>query len=114
MAGETRGIPRGKMSAEERQLRSALKKRIASRGLLRGTVVHRERKCGSPTCKCARGEKHPEMLLVVSEDGQRRQLHIPKALEETVEQWVADYQEIRELLEQLSRLHWEKVTRRET
>ncbi len=107
-----RDIPRGKMSADERQFRSALKKLIASRGLLRGTLVRRERTCGRPNCKCARGEKHPGLLLVVSEDGQRRQLHIPKDWEATVEQWVADYQEIRELLERVSRLHWEKVVQR--
>jgi len=112
MTAIRRDIPRGKMSGEERAFRSALKKLIASRGLLRGTIVRRERTCGRPTCKCARGEKHPEMLLVVSEDGHRRQLHIPKDWEETVEEWVSDYQEVRELLEQLSRLYWAKVTER--
>lgn len=100
------------MSAKERHLRSALKKRLAGQGLLRGTLVRRERVCGSPNCKCTRGEKHPELVLVVSEDGRRRQLHIPKDWEETVEQWVAAYQEIRELLEGVSRLHWEKVVQR--
>lgn len=113
MAGAKRDIPRGKMSAEERAFRSALKKLIASRGMLRGTIVRRERVCGRPNCRCARGEKHPEMLLVVSEDGKRRQLHIAKEWHETVEQWVSEYHEVRELLEELSRLHWEKVTRRE-
>jgi len=113
MTDSRRDIPRVKMSAAERQFRSRLKKLLASRGVLRGTVVRRERTCGRPNCKCARGEKHPGMYLVVSEDGERRQLHIPKDWEETVAQWVSDYQEIRELLEQLSRLHWDKVTRRE-
>ena len=101
------------MSSEERGFRSALNRLIAGRGLLRGTIVRRQRVCGHPNCKCARGEKHPEMLLVVSEDGKRRQLHIPKDWQETVEQWVSDYHEVRGLLERLSRLHWEKVTRRE-
>ena len=113
MAVTKQNIPRGKMSAEERAFRSALKKLIASRGMLRGTIVRRERVCGRPNCRCARGDKHPEMLLVVSEDGNRRQLHIPKEWQETVEQWVSEYHGVRELLEQLSRLHWEKVTRRE-
>ena len=113
MAVKRRDIPRGNMSGEERAFRSALKKLIASRGMLRGTIVRRERVCGRANCKCARGEKHPEMVLVVSEDGERRQLHVPKEWQETVEQWVSEYQEVRELLEQLSRLHWEKVTRRE-
>lgn len=100
------------MSAEERGVRSALRKLISGQGVLRGTVVRRERKCGRPNCRCTRGEKHQGMYLVVSEDGRRRQLHIPKDWEETVVQWVSDYQAIRERLEQLSRLHWDKVVQR--
>ena len=112
MSPGKRRIARAKMSREERRFRSALAKLISERGVLRGTLVHRERKCGKPNCKCTRGEKHPGVYLVVSEDGRRRQLHIPKDWEETVEQWVANYHEIRELLEQLSRLHWDKVVQR--
>lgn len=112
MSVPKRKIPRAKMSPQERRFRSALAKLISERGLLRGTLVHRERKCGNTNCKCTRGEKHPGVYLVVSEDGRRRQLHIPKDWEETVEQWVGDYHEIRELLEQLSQLHWDKVVQK--
>lgn len=112
MPAPKRVIPRTKMSAEERRFRSALAKLISERGLLRGTLVHRERKCGRPNCKCTRGKKHKGIYLVVSEDGRRRQLHIPKSWEETVEEWVADYQGVRELLEKISRLHWDKVVYR--
>lgn len=112
MPVEKRKIARAKMSPQERRLRSALAKLISERGVLRGTLVHRERKCGNPTCKCTRGEKHPGVYMVAGEDGRRRQLHIPKDWEETVEQWVGNYHEIRELLEQLSQLHWDKVVQR--
>ena len=112
MSVPKRKIPRAKMSPQERRFRSALAKLISERGVLRGTLVHRERKCGKRNCKCTRGEKHKGVYLVVSEDGRRRQLHIPKDWEETVEQWVADYGEIRELLERVSRLHWDKVVQR--
>ena len=112
MSVQKRDIPRGRMSAAERGLRSALRKLISGRGVLRGTLVRRERKCGRPNCRCTRGEKHKGMYLVVSEDGRRRQLHIPKDWEATVVEWVSDYQAIRARLEQLSRLHWDKVVQR--
>ena len=112
MSAPKRVIPRTKMSPQERRFRSALAKLISERGVLRGTLVHRERKCGRPNCKCTRGEKHKGIYLAASENGRRRQLHIPKDWEETVEQWVASYQEVRGLLERISRLHWDQVVHR--
>ena len=50
---------------------------------------------------------------MASEDGKPHQLFVPHSLEPQARQWVASYQRIRELLEELSRLYWDKLARRE-
>ncbi len=101
------------MSPRERHLRSQLKQMLDGAGLLRGTLNAREKVCGKPNCRCARGEKHLSLYLVASDGGKPRQLFIPRSLEPQARQWVASYQRLRELLEELSQLHWDKLERRE-
>lgn len=81
--------------------------------MLRGTLSVRQVTCGKPNCKCARGERHTSHVLVASYGGQPRQLFVPATLVPTVESWVAHYHRMRELLESLSQMHWEKIRRRE-
>lgn len=106
-------IPRTRMSPQERHLRSQLVQLLSGVGLLRATLNPRRKVCGKPTCRCARGEKHAALYLVVSEDGKPRQLFVPQSLEPQARQWVASYQRVRDLLDELSRLYWDKLSRRE-
>ena len=100
-------IPRPAMSKRERDLRSRLAKLIHGAGLVRGTLNAREKVCGKANCKCTRGEKHGALYLVASYGGKLRQLFVPKTSESTTRQWVASYQEAKELLEEISRwLHF--------
>ena len=104
---------RAQMSPRERELRSRLAQLINSLGLVRGSLTVREKSCGKPTCHCARGEKHRAPYLTASEEGKLRQLFIPLDLEEQARSWVDNYQRIRQLLEELSQIHWDKLKRRE-
>lgn len=106
-------IPRTHMSPEERRLRSQLVQLLSGVGLLRATLNPRQKVCGKPGCRCASGEKHAALYVVASEDGKPHQLFVPHSLEPQVRQWVASYQRIRELLEELSRIYWDKLSRRE-
>jgi hypothetical protein len=101
------------MSPEERDLRSQLVQLLSGVGLLRATLNPRQKVCGKPNCRCVRGERHSALYVVASEDGKPRQLYVAHSLEPQVRQWVASYQRIRELLDELSRLHWDKLARRE-
>jgi len=101
------------MSVAERRLRSELNKLLGRRGIIRGSLVRRQRLCGKPNCKCTRGEKHEGLYLSVSEGGKLRQLYIPKEWEQTVQQWVDDYRKARELMEGISRISWDKVRNRQ-
>jgi len=100
-------------SSEEREARSRLRQLLhAQEGVLRGTLSLRQVTCGKPNCKCARGERHTAHVLVASYEGRPRQLFVPAPLVPTVEAWVSHYQQVRDLLETLSQLHWDKVKQR--
>jgi hypothetical protein len=100
------------MAEKERRFRSQLAQLIGQRGLIRGSLLRRRRVCGKPNCKCVRGAKHESLYLAISQAGRTRQLFVPKAYEPAVRQWVADYHRAAELMEEISRLHWEKVQQR--
>lgn len=100
------------MSASERGFRSRLAQLIHQQGLLRGSLLSRRRVCGKASCRCAKGHLHESLYLVIHQAGRTRQLYVPKDWEATVRQWVQGYHQAKELLEAISRLHWEKVKHR--
>lgn len=101
------------MPASERQARSRLAQLMGCRGFMRGTLLTRRMKCGKLNCKCARGERHESLFLVISENGRTRQLFVPKDWESRVRLWVEDYHRARELMEEVSRIYWDKVRNRQ-
>jgi hypothetical protein len=100
------------MTAAERHARSQLAQMLSQRGVIRGTLLVRKRKCGKVNCRCARGEGHESLFLVISENGRTRQFFVPKDWEPRVRQWVADYHRVRNLLEDVSRIFWDKLRHR--
>jgi hypothetical protein len=101
------------MSVAERDSRSRLAQMVSGGGLMRGTLTVREKVCGKPSCKCARGEKHTALYLVASKDGKLRQLFVPSSHEARVRKWLEQYKEAEDLLEEISDLHWTKIKSRE-
>lgn len=101
------------MTQRERNARSRLAQLIHDFGLIRGTLSQRERVCGKPNCRCAKGQKHVSLYLVASEGGKYRQVFIPKELEEVVRLWVQNHQKARDLFEEISIFHHERVRNRE-
>lgn len=45
---------------------------LAPEPLVRGSVYELRRRCGRPSCRCARGQLHPVMVLSTSEQGRTR------------------------------------------
>ena len=112
MAEKKGEIPRSKMTAAERRARSRLAQVLSQRGVIRGTLLVRRRRCGKVNCRCARGDGHESLFLVISENGRTRQLFVPKDWESRVRLWVEDYHRARVLLEEVSRVYWDKVRER--
>jgi hypothetical protein len=113
MSDKVRNIPRSKMTAPERQLRSQLAQLVNQQGLMRGSLSVRQRACGKAGCKCTRGQLHESLYLVLSEEGRMRQLYVPRAFEARVRQWVENHRRARRLMEEISRRYWKKVRDRQ-
>lgn len=103
---------RSAMSARERALRSRLAQLLHDEILLHATLSVRRVTCGKKGCRCTQGEKHAALYAVCARAGQTRQVFIPQDLEPDVRAWVAGYHRVRELIEELSELSWERVRER--
>jgi len=101
------------MPIDERKVRSRLAQLISRQGLMRGTLLVRRRKCGKPNCHCAEGDGHESLFVVISENGRTRQLFVPKDWEPLVRQWVENHRQARQLMEEISRIYWDKVRQRQ-
>jgi hypothetical protein len=97
----------------ERALRSRLNQLLAAGGVIRGTLLHRRRRCGNANCHCAKGPGHPALYLILSEGKRQRQLYIPKAWHDRVCQWVENHRQVRALIHQISELHWKRIQGRQ-
>jgi len=104
-----RVVSKGKMSDQERQLRSALAKLLSQQGIIHGTLSLRHRVCGKPNCRCADGQKHEGLYLLVRHEGAVRQIYVPKDRQEAVRQWVENYHKARELMDELSGIYESRV-----
>ena len=106
-------ITRSAMSQQERRLRSALAQIVSGHGLIKGTILERERACGNPRCKCATGQKHRAVYLMLREEGKLCQLYIPSRYEPLARQWVDNQQKVKQLLKQISEVYWQKIKQRQ-
>lgn len=100
---------RSQLSAAERHFRSRLAQLVHDAWFLRGTLSLRSRRCGKPTCRCARGELHSSLYLVQSRQGKPRQLSIPKRWEQRVREAVRNYRQMQQILEEISELEWKRL-----
>jgi uncharacterized protein DUF6788 len=97
---------RSQHSADERYARSHLAQLIIQQPFLRGSLVDRKRSCGKPTCRCQKGQLHHSLYLAVNLRGRRALLYIPRALHETVRQWLENG---RQIYQQLEGLHQQQL-----
>ena len=104
--------PRSGMPTVERSRRSRLAQLVHQRRFLRGTLSVRSRRCGKPNCRCARGEPHVSLYLVQSHGGKPRQVFVPKPWEDRIRAAVGDYQQMQQLMEELSEMEWRRLMER--
>lgn len=101
------------MTPRERQLRSALNQILCGQGVIHGSLITRRKTCGKSGCRCTKGQLHESLYLVVTEGNESRQLYVPRSHEALVRQWIERYGQARELLDELSGLHWDKIRQRQ-
>ena len=103
---------RAQRPAPERHARSRLAQLITQQPFLRGSLVERARSCGKPTCRCQRGQLHRSLYLAVRHRGRRALLYIPRALEETVRQWVQNGRCLSQQLQDLNQQQLDQLLQR--
>jgi hypothetical protein len=83
--------------------------------LLRGSLIERYKPCGKPGCKCARGPGHgPKYYLSVSRYRHRPQMdYIPQDYYRQTAEYLANYQRLRQLLDEICAINRELLSRRE-
>lgn|GEM_PF-313920 len=81
--------------------------------MLRGSLVERYKKCGKPGCHCVNGRGHgPAYYLSVTlAPGKTRSYYVPARLREQVARYLRNYQEFRELGEEITRINRELLVR---
>ena len=104
------------LTATLRRRRKRLLKQLPPlEAVIRGSLIERYKRCGKPGCKCAQGPGHgPKYYLSVSRSGTRPQMdYVPQAQQPQVAQYLNNYRQIRDILEQLCAINRELLRRRE-
>ena len=99
----------------KRQRKQLLRKLPPLDAVLRGSLIERYKRCGKPGCKCATGQGHgPKYYLSVSRTGARPAMdYVPQDAQPQVAQYLSNYREIRDILDQLCAINHELMRRRE-
>ena len=82
--------------------------------VLRGSLIERFKRCGKPGCKCAQGPGHgPKYYLSVSLPGARPEMdYVPVEYSQQVSEYLHNFQQVRQLLEQICNINRELLRRR--
>ena len=83
--------------------------------VLHGSLTTQGRRCGKPSCRCARGELHGPYtyLSVTGPGGRSRLVYVPARLAEVVERRVAATGQLEAVLDEISAINLELLARRE-
>jgi hypothetical protein len=80
---------------------------------LRGSLVIMKRTCGKLNCRCQKGRKHKGIYLSQSYKGKTRMLYLPQGAEDKAHQYVKNYQKIKNILNSLSDININLLTKRQ-
>ena len=108
MSSERRAIERRRHALQE-QLRA-----LSREPLMRGSLYERRRRCGRANCACATDPRarHPSHFLTVFWDGRTRGLHVRADEAEPIEQAIAAYERLWELVNELTACEVAELRRR--
>src|SRR6266699_664158 len=87
------------------RLRKTLEVVLARSPLVKGSVYQIARRCGTPNCRCTRGQLHRNMVLTWSEQGRSHMRSIPRARVAELRQKSAEYLRFRRARAEVSVLH---------
>ena len=90
---------------EIRRMLDARRARLApGQPVLAATLTQVSKRCGRPVCHCYHGQPHQAWHLTYKVQGKTRTVYVPQDLLGEVQQWVAEYQRLKDLTAQISQL----------
>ena len=107
---------RKRSTSSLRRRRKALLHKLPNlQRILKGSLIVRYKPCGKPGCKCAQGPGHgPKYYLSISRAGQGPQMdYVPQEYHDQVQEYLANYHAVREIISELSQINQEFLRRRE-
>lgn len=90
------------------RIRDQLRTKLAQVGDMQpGSLVRRHRKCGKPTCRCARKDDpgHEDWIITRAAGKKTVTRSIPKSALEETRQQIAEYRRFRELVKQFTEIN---------
>ena len=88
----------------QQQLPALLQSFLGREPLLPGSMYTLRRRCGKPTCHCARGELHASTVLSYRGQGRPQNITPPPEQVSTVQKLTDDYRQFRQARSRLLRL----------
>jgi hypothetical protein len=93
----------------QQQLPALLQSFLGREPLLPGSMYTLRRRCGKPTCHCARGELHASTVLSYRGQGRPQNITPPPEQVSNVQKLTDDYRQFRQARSQLLRLQRQVV-----
>lgn len=86
--------------------RDARIKKLASVGpLIQGSLTTVNVTCGSPNCRCARGQKHQSHRVTSKVRGKTKTVYVPVDRLEETKAWIQEHKRVKKLLKEISDLN---------
>ena len=86
------------------QLDKTVQVAFADTALVKGSVYQISRRCGTPHCRCTRGQLHRNMVLTWSEQGQHRMRSLPPERVAAIRQKSQEYARFRRARAEIARI----------
>lgn len=88
-----------------RMLASRLKQLATTTPILAASLVHFQRHCGNPACRCLNGgPKHSSQHLTFKDRGRSCSVYVPLDLLTEVRSWIAEHRRLKQLLREINLL----------
>jgi len=88
-----------------KHLRKTLRVVLARTPLVKGSVYQIARRCGTPHCRCTRGQLHRNFVLTWSEQGRHRMRSLPDKRVAEIRQRSQEYARVRRARTEVSVLY---------
>ena len=86
-----------------------MRRLVEPRAMFRGYVYRSKRRCGKPSCRCARGELHEAWVVATTVGGKRTTRSLSKEMRRRVLKLAAAYRRFRKAQGAIRKLHKETM-----